>query len=165
MRLDNPWWSEGRIRPDYRDLKSRAFIERFSALLTQPNVHRAVVLMGPRRVGKTVLLQHLVSKLLDAHRYEPCEVPYISLDQALYTGLSIEEAAQESREASSNPRNPRVLVLNEIQYLADWERHRKVFVDSYPGVRCVVSGSAAVALRLKSIESGTGASPNSCFSR
>ena len=156
MRLDNPWWSEGRIRPDYRALKPRAFIERFSALVTQTDVHRAVVLMGSRRVGKTVLLQHVVSELLHVHRYEPCEVAYISLDQPLYTGLSIEEAAQETREASSNPRNPRVLVLDEIQYLADWERHLKVFVDSNPGVRCVVSGSAAAALRLKSIESGAG---------
>jgi len=156
MRLDNPWWFEGRIRPDYRALKPRAFIDRFSDLVTQTDVHRAVVLVGSRRVGKTVLLQHVVRELLDAHQFEPCEVAYISLDQPLYTGLSIEEAAQEAREASGNPRNPRVLVLDEIQYLADWERHLKVFVDSYPSVRCVVSGSAAAALRLKSIESGAG---------
>ena len=106
MRRDNPWWSEGRIRPDYRDLKPRAFIERSSDLVTQTDVHRAVVLMGSRRVGTTVLLQHVVSELLDAHRYEPCEVAYISLDQPLYTGLSSEEAAQETREASGNLRNP-----------------------------------------------------------
>ena len=112
--------------------------------------------MGSRRVGTTLLLQHVVSELLDAPRYEPCEVAYISLDQPLYTGLSSEEAAQETREASGNLRNPRVLVLDEIQYLADWERHLKVFVDSYPDVRCVVFGSAAAALRLKSIESGAG---------
>ena len=46
--------------------------------------------------------------------------------------------------------------MDEIQYLADWERHLKVYVDSYPDVRCVVSGPAAAALRLKSIESEAG---------
>ena len=62
--------------------------------------------MGSRRVGTTVLLQHVVSELLDAHRYEPCEVAYISLDQPLYTGLSSEEAAQETRDVSGNLLNP-----------------------------------------------------------
>ena len=46
--------------------------------------------------------------------------------------------------------------MDEIQYLADWERHLKVFVDAHPEVRCVASGSAAAALRLKSVESGAG---------
>ena len=49
-----------------------------------------------------------------------------------------------------------MLFLDEIQYLRDWERHLKVFVDDHPDVRCVASGSAAAALRLKSIESGAG---------
>lgn len=156
MRADNLWWSEGRIRPSYSDLKTRAYFERFSELVRQTDVHRAVVLMGPRRVGKTVLLHHVVSDLLNAHGYDPREVAYISLDQPLYTRLSIEEAAYEIRKASGNPQDPRVLVLDEIQYLADWERHLKAFVDTHPNVRCVVSGSAAATLRLKSIESGAG---------
>ena len=49
-----------------------------------------------------------------------------------------------------------MLFLDEIQYLADWERHLKAFVDAHPDVRCVASGSAAAALRLKSVESGAG---------
>lgn len=156
MRADNPWWSDGPDRVDYSDLKPRAYFESFSELVRQTDVRRAVVLMGPRRVGKTVLLHHVVSHLLSDHRYEPREVAYISLDQPLYTRLSIEEAAYEIRMASGNPRDPRVLVLDEIQYLADWERHLKAFVDTHPNVRCVVSGSAAAVLRLKSIESGAG---------
>ena len=51
---------------------------------------------------------------------------------------------------------PRVLFIDKIQYLADWERHLKAFVDAHPDVRCVASGSAAAALRLKSVESGAG---------
>lgn len=49
-----------------------------------------------------------------------------------------------------------MLVLDDIQYLAGWEQHLKAFVDTHPQVKCVVSGSAAPALRLKSIESGAG---------
>ena len=156
MRAENPWWAGGRIRDDYRELKPRAYFERFACLVEETGVRRAVVLMGPRRVGKTVLLHHVIDRLLASGEYAARDIGYISLDQPLYTRLSIEEAAEEIRQSSGNPDGPRVLFLDEIQYLPEWERHLKAFVDSHPGVRCVVSGSAAAALRLKSIESGAG---------
>ena len=156
LRADNPWWAGGGIREDYSGLKPRAYFQRFAELVEQTGVHRAVVLMGPRRVGKTVLLHHVIARLLAAEDYSPREIGYASLDQPLYTRLSIEEIAEEIRQASENPNGPRALFLDEIQYLADWERHLKAFVDAHPGIRCVVSGSAAAALRLKSMESGAG---------
>ena len=156
MRAENPWWAGGRIRDDYRELKPRAYFERFARLVEETGVRRAVVLMGPRRVGKTVLLHHVIDRLLASGEYAARDIGYISLDQPLYTRLSIEEAAEEIRQSSENPDGPRVLFLDEIQYLPEWERHLKAFVDTHPGIRCVVSGSAAAALRLKSIESGAG---------
>ncbi|MCY4098514.1 MAG: AAA family ATPase, partial [Rhodospirillales bacterium] len=156
MRAENPWWTGGAVRSDYRDLKPRAYFERFAQLVEETGVRRAVVLMGPRRVGKTVLLHHLIARLIKNETFAPQQVGYVSLDHPLYTRLSIEEAAQEIGQASRNPDGPRLLILDEIQYLADWERHLKSFVDAHPEVRCVVSGSAAAALRLKSVESGAG---------
>ena len=156
MRAENPWWGGGEIRADYRSLNPRAYFERFARLVEETGVHRAVVLMGPRRVGKTVLLHHVIARLLACGEYGSRDVGYVSLDHPLYTRLSIDEAADEIRCASESLDGPRVLILDEIQYLADWERHLKAFVDSHPGVKCVVSGSAAAALRLKSMESGAG---------
>lgn len=156
MQADNPWWRGQGIRPEYAAMRRRGYFERFAALVEQTDVRRAVVLMGPRRVGKTVLLHHVIARLLDDDRYDAHDLAYVSLDQPLYTRLSIEEVATELGEASGASRLPRVLFLDEIQYLADWERHLKVFVDAYPEARCVASGSAAAALRLKSTESGAG---------
>ena len=157
MRAENPWWEErGEIRADYREMKRRAYFEHFLRLVEETGVHRAVVLMGPRRVGKTVLLHHVIAHLLAGDKYARRDIGYVSLDHPLYTRLSIEEAANEIRLSSDNPDGPRVLILDEIQYLADWERHLKAFVDANPGIKCVVSGSAAAALRLKSVESGAG---------
>lgn len=156
LRADNPWWDGGGIREDYSRLKPRAYFRRFAELVEETGVRRAVVLMGPRRVGKTVLIHHAIDRLLAAKGYAPREIGYASLDQPLYARLSIEEIAGEIREASGSPEGPRALFLDEIQYLADWERHLKAFVDAHPDIRCVVSGSAAAALRLKSMESGAG---------
>lgn len=156
LKADNTWWDGVGIREDYDRLKPRAYFERFAELVEQTDVRRAVVLMGPRRVGKTVLLHHVIARLLASGNYAPREIGYASLDQPLYARLSIEEIAGELHQASGNSNGPRALFLDEIQYLADWERHLKAFVDAHPDVRCVVSGSSAAALRLKSMESGAG---------
>ena len=156
MRAENPWWTGGEIRADYRKLNPRAYFERFAALVEETGVNRAVVLMGPRRVGKTVLLHHVIEHLLVSGAYKAQDLGYLSLDHPLYTRLSIEEAAGEINRASGNPNGLRMLIVDEIQYLPDWERHLKAFVDNHPSIKCVVSGSAAAALRLKSTESGAG---------
>ncbi len=156
MLAENPWWEGGGIRQDYADLRPRAYFQRFLRLVEQTDVRRAVVLMGPRRVGKTVLLHHVIAHLLEHGDYAPRDIGYVSLDQPLYTRLSIEEAMEEIRRSSGSLLPPKILVLDEIQYLVNWEQHLKVFVDSYPDIKCVVSGSAAAALRLRSIESGAG---------
>ena len=156
LKADNPWWSGGGVREDYGQLRPRAYFERFAELVEQTGVRRAVVLMGPRRVGKTVMLHHVIARLLASGNIASQDIAYASLDQPLYARLSIEEIAEEVRQASENPNGPGALFLDEIQYLADWERHLKAFVDAHPGIRCVVSGSAAAALRLKSMESGAG---------
>ena len=146
----------GKFAPTTANLNPRAYFERFAGLVEETGVNRAVVLMGPRRVGKTVLLHHVIQRLLGGDQYKARDIGYISLDHPLYTRLSIEEAANEIRRSSGNPNGLRMLILDEIQYLADWERHLKVFVDAHPDVKCVVSGSAAAALRLRSVESGVG---------
>jgi len=158
MRVENPWWDEVPPQTDlsYRNMRPRACFRRFVELLEARDTRRAIVLMGPRRVGKTVLLHHTVQHLLD-NGIPPCAVAFLSLDQPLYANLSIEEFAGHLREADwSQGAEQAFLFLDEIQYLPDWERHLKVFVDTCPTIRCIVSGSAAAALRLKSIESGAG---------
>ena len=158
MRIENPWWSgtPPQTDPVHRRMRSRAYFESLAKLVEEVDVRRAVVLMGPRRVGKTVLLQHIIQKLLDTG-IPARSVAYLSLDQPLYSNLSIEELAGKVLGARLLKKaTPVFLFLDEIQYLRDWERHLKAFVDAHPHIKCVVSGSAAAALRLKSIESGAG---------
>lgn len=166
IRAGNPWWDEESPHTDqvFQKMRPRAYLEPFAKLVEARDVRRAVVLMGPRRVGKTVLLQHVIQRLLD-DGVPSQAIAYLSLDQPLYANRSIEELIGHVRVASAPPSPPpmflplheiQYLFLDEIQYLRDWERHLKVFVDNHPRIKCVVSGSVAAALRLKSIESGAG---------
>ena len=50
----------------------------------------------------------------------------------------------------------RYLFFDEIQSHKDWEKHLKPLVDHRPGLKILVSGSAAAALKRQSTESGAG---------
>jgi predicted AAA+ superfamily ATPase len=114
--------------------------------------------MGPRRVGKTVLLFHLFQLLIDGG-LDPKRICYISVEHPVYNGLGLDDFVRLGCFASGSTASDlvgRVFVFDEIQYLKDWELHMKALVDRYPRTVWIASGSAAAALRLKSHESGAG---------
>lgn len=157
IKLENPWWNdEGSIDEYFKNMKPRAYLERLYKLITEKEVHRAVVLMGPRRVGKTVLLYHTIQKLIDSG-INPKNICYISTESPVYIGLGLEKILEfYSRIFDLKGLKGCYIFFDEIQYLRNWEVHLKKLVDDYRGVRFVASGSAAAALKLKSIESGAG---------
>jgi predicted AAA+ superfamily ATPase len=156
LRFENPWWVTGQVEDYYGQMRHRLYFDLFYPLVTEQSVRRAVVLMGPRRVGKTVLLYHTVQGLLQ-HNVEPLKVAFISIETPIYNTIDLERLFQLSRQATgqTDPKDWYVF-FDEIQYLKEWEVHLKSLVDSYPYTRFIVSGSAAAALRLKSNESGAG---------
>jgi len=112
--------------------------------------------MGPRRVGKTVMLHQAIQKLID-DGVSRQSILYVSLDTPIYVGLSLDRLLGFFIERHGHSRDGRLFVFfDEIQYLKDWEVHLKSLVDSHPNIRLVASGSAAAALRLRSNESGAG---------
>lgn len=113
--------------------------------------------MGPRRVGKTVLLHHAVQQLL-SDGVEPRNICYISVDHPIYNNLGLHDLLERYMEAAGTEPNGSVMYVffDEVQYVRDWEHHLKVLVDTHANIRFVASGSAAAALRLKSNESGAG---------
>ena len=119
-------------------------------------INRAVVLMGPRRVGKTVMVYQSIAELIKEN-ISPRNILYIPLDNPLYVGLSLQDILLALFELNQIPQNETAyLFFDEIQYLRDWEIHLKSLVDAYPQHRFIATGSAAAALRLKSNESGAG---------
>ena len=157
LALDNPWWKAGHgIDPEEESWPRRAYFGQFSRLVRETAVRRAVVLIGPRRVGKTVMLKHLVDQLLQ-DGVIGTQVLFLSIDTPLYSGRSLESLVQMFTDLHRHPAGKPLWVLfDEVQYLKDWEVHLKSLVDSYPHIRFVASGSAAAALRMKSRESGAG---------
>ena len=156
LRLDNPWWETADFGGPSRDWPKRDYFDAFVSLATQRRPRRAVVLMGPRRVGKTVMLTQAIRRLID-QGVEPRCILYVSVDTPTYTGLALERLLHFFLAMHEHGKSRDLFVFfDEIQYHPDWERHLKSLVDSYPQCRFVASGSAAAALKMKSRESGAG---------
>jgi len=156
LRFENPWWVTGAVEDYYTSMQRRLYFDLFMPLVTETDVRRAVVLMGPRRVGKTVMMYHAIQNLLE-NKIDPLKVAFISIETPIYNNIGLEQLFTFCRKATKQE-SPKgwFIFFDEIQYLKDWEVHLKSLVDSYPHTRFVVSGSAAAALRLKSNESGAG---------
>ena len=156
MRIDNPWWTEGKVLPQFGQMKPRMYFEIFYPLVKKFNIHRALILMGPRRVGKTVMIYHTIQRLID-EGVDPKSIVFISVETPIYNGIGLEQLLALARLAVNKGVGERMYVFfDEVQYLKEWELHLKVLVDTYPNVKFVASGSASVALKVGSMESGAG---------
>ncbi len=157
VKRTNPWWSGRRTElPRIAGLRPRPYIEPLYDLLTNLDARRAIVLLGPRRVGKTILIYHLIERLI-SRGVDPRRIGYLDVEHPIlhYQSLDSLVAALDIGHPASAGK-PRFVFLDEIQYLRDWERHLKPLVDNHPQLRILVSGSAAAALKRSSQESGAG---------
>jgi predicted AAA+ superfamily ATPase len=82
----NGWWdSPDNPDPVIDKLKPRAYLPAVYDLVARTNVRRAVVLLGPRRVGKTILIHHMIDRLL-RDGVPPTCIAYVEVDNPLLHG-------------------------------------------------------------------------------
>lgn len=157
LKFDNPWWQDRdpeRVR--YASFPRRKYFAPFLRSVKDLKLKRAVVLMGPRRVGKTVMVFHAISALLQAG-VPGKNILYLSLETPLYTGLRLDKLySMYKAQFGLDDKETAYVFFDEVQYLKDWEIHLKSLVDSFPECKFIATGSAAAALRMKSNESGAG---------
>jgi uncharacterized protein len=150
----NPWWRDGEIRrargyPVRRDLQP-TILRR----ILRVDDRRAVVLLGPRQVGKTVLLLQLADDLLSGG-WPAHNLTYFDFSDDRITGDVTAREVVEAEPVGLDPAYPRVLLLDEIRSAPNWDLWLKQAVDARVG-RIVATDSAARLLRDGARESGQG---------
>ena len=154
--FDNPWWATGKIAEDYDSMPRRPYIDLFYPIVADLSLRRAAILMGPRRVGKTVMIYHAIKRLIDSG-VDSRRIIYMSIDTPIYSNVSLDELFLYARTSLHTEDVDGFFVFyDEIQYLKEWEVNLKSLVDTYKSVKFIASGSAAAELRKKSDESGAG---------
>ncbi len=148
----NPWWS---ARPNPVPEFKRLAFDACRVYLEDSTLRRAILLSGPRRVGKTTILlqiaNHLLSKGLD-----PKSILYISLDHPLIKLLNLREIMNLYHESVHPQSKETILLFDEVQYSKEWETEIKLLVDYQPQYRILATGSASIVHRQRIAESGVG---------
>jgi len=158
LRIDNPWWVENNIPQFYKDMTPRLYLDIFYPLVRDFSIRRALILMGPRRVGKTVMLFHTVQRLIE-DGVPAQNIIYISVETPIYNKIYLEQLFNLAKQAlgkKDSDNSTYYVLFDEIQYLKDWEVNLKSLVDTYRNIKFIASGSAAAELKKKSNESGAG---------
>ncbi len=162
LRSSNPWWDSkpGRPVPPFKRWPFDLIIRR----LTDKSRLPAVVLRGPRQVGKTTLQEQIIDQLItsDADRWSkrilrvqfddlpslrtlvraPSGQEVILRVTRWYEANILGSTLNETARAGT----PAILLLDEVQNLPDWGVQIKSLWDTYD-VRVLVTGSSALRLR------------------
>lgn len=152
LRQMNPHW-RGDPGPTLQRFHRTLFPKLLRLL--QAGLAPGVVLRGPRRVGKTVLVRQVMRRLL-ADGVPPTHILYVAFDE-LPTFTSLEEPVLrvarwfEARvlgrtfNAAAASGQPAYLLFDEVQNLADWAPQLKHLVDNHT-VRVLVTGSSSLRI-------------------
>lgn len=157
LKVDNPWWAEGQVPDFYSNMSPRLYLNIFYPLVKNTDLRRAMILMGPRRVGKTVMMYHAIQRLIN-DGVSPQRIIYISVETPIYNKIYLEQLFQLACHILGKASNKERLYVffDEVQYLKNWEVELKSLVDTYLNVKFVASSSAAATLKKRSDESGAG---------
>lgn len=155
LRTFNPWWIDGAAPSGMLPELHRMAYFQAMKLLRMRDLRRAVVLSGPRRVGKTTVAYQIIDRLL-GDGVDPKNIVYLSLEHPELKGAPLDALLDlyDSQIGVSSGR--RYVFLDELQYLDQPMTWLKLLVDRRPTWRIVATGSASLVLQKKDRESGVG---------
>lgn len=149
----NPWWS-GQPVADLPDWE-RAASRQIRAWIDDHETKRALLLTGARQVGKTTLFRQAIRRLVE-EGFPPANLLYATFDHPILKLAGLERTLQAWDELFPPVAgHPRMLFLDEIQFVPDWQTWLKHQSDFQRGRRIAATGSAS-PLRDASSESGVG---------
>lgn len=154
----NPWWRDlDTAFADVPAFRRDVFDDLYADVRQLPQM---VSVTGPRRVGKSTLLQQCIQQLIadaDDPAAQAARIVYFSMqdpglelpgfDQDRFFNQLVATATAAAKGGAT------YLFLDEIQRFPRWELYLKKFYDLKTPVRFVVSGSASTPIFRKSRES------------
>ncbi|GMV41599.1 MAG: hypothetical protein AMXMBFR64_33150 [Myxococcales bacterium] len=151
----NPWWRTGLVPPERGAVFRRHAFDAIFATLRGAERGRGVVVLGPRRVGKTVLVHQLAEQLL-REGVPPRDVWLLPLDDVALRDRDIGELLELIRARLGETERVRYLLLDEVQRSRDWSGWLKRIADRRDPFVFFATGSSATALRRGGQDAGLG---------
>lgn len=141
----NEWWFTGRVKEAEVFQYKR---EDFLKIKEELKSRRIIILLGPRRVGKSVLLKQVIDDLIKS-KINPRKIAYYSLDDptlSTYSDNLIKDLIDYFIENISKEEKSYIF-LDEIHTFSDWFKWIKSYYDKYRHIHFILSGSSSLALQ------------------
>jgi len=141
----NEWWftnsvKEAKLYPLKRD--------QFEILKERLQTPRVSIVIGPRRVGKSVLLKQTIEHLIQ-NGENPRNILYYSLDDptlSVYSDNLLKDLIDYFLENIASP-GKRYIFLDEVHLFKGWYKWIKAFYDRRKDIKFVLSGSSSISLQ------------------
>src|SRR3989338_55393 len=152
----NPWWHNKKIPASKLSDFKRSDFYKLKDELSRKEI---TSLVGPRRVGKTIVIHQLIQHLMDSN-IDPKMILYLSVDD-----LELHKAGAEighileiySKYVTNTPFDSLkarcFLFLDEVQEIPDWEKILKNWQDFGYNLKFIISGSSSIWISKGSEES------------
>ncbi len=143
----NPWWSNKPIPPSKINSFKR---EDFYAVKKELKRREIVSIIGPRRVGKTILIHQIVQDLISTG-IDPKRILYLSVDEVELNKGKVElkdildiYSSYVIKSPLDNLKDTCYLFLDEIQEVPNWEKILKNWYDFGYKLKFIISGSSSI---------------------
>jgi uncharacterized protein len=162
LNVYNPWWEDPTYTWQNPVFKRDVFSSAIAHITAGHDL--ALLINGPRRVGKTTLMRQLIEHLLTNEKVSPKRILFFSLDDPFIQQLPIKNQGEAFERILTEwesvlggqigkMNEPVYCFLDEIQRLPQWELYVKRHVDLKHKLRFVISGSASHTIFRRSLES------------
>lgn len=142
----NGWWIFDKVK----DIERKNLIKRKELGLVEGELgyRRAVIISGPRRVGKTILLKQVIQNLL-TRGTDKRNILYYSMDDPTLFTLSdnlIKDIIDYFLENIAKP-GKKYILLDEAHLYKDWYKWIKSYYDRNEEIKFILSGSSSFILQ------------------
>jgi predicted AAA+ superfamily ATPase len=119
------------------------------------DIPQVISITGPRRVGKSTAVKHVIRYLIDKQQIDPQRILYFSFDDPeIFASEEVQRIIFDLIVGRiKSPDKINYFFLDEIQRLPRWELSIKKHYDLRQPIRFIVSGSASSPIFRKSQES------------
>ncbi|MBM4267730.1 MAG: ATP-binding protein [Deltaproteobacteria bacterium] len=153
LREQNPWWANAPARAAV-DYPIRRDFQRALLNFVHRESRRAILVIGPRQVGKTTALLQILDDLLE-QGWPAGNLSYCDFSDDRITERVTPRDVADLVPPSARPDRPRLLLLDEVGRADRWREWLKQAVDT-AAVRVVATDSAATLLLDGGVEAGQG---------
>lgn len=162
LQKDNIWWKNGEISKEFDKEFYRSDFYKYLECLDSKDIQ---IIIGPRRVGKTILMHQMIKYLIKERKVNPSHIIYLDLGKP-YLDFDIGgvnpclKVFQESilkKDFSNLKKSERVYIfIDEVQKEKKWADNLEAIRSRRYPISFFVTGSAGTEIDQKASESLVG---------